>query len=445
MSIIYVILISIVSIAIIGIVRDKLTKWFIALIMFVLTVPFVISIFNPFELYEVAFEVYFIAFLGYLCFFFGFFFPKQKNNYNSQDSIVDKIDILISKKSFLLIYLISLLVLMSLAITQWALISLQNGMGNLKLEVFELIFNGNSFLYFYYQVLLVPLFHLSCMALSVLVVNNRFNKQLVLFLVFALAFSYIGGKRGYFAIMLEYLVLAFVLNKYSSFGIKRVRRKIPIVKLAILGSIVFVGAALMTTVGHAGTAVDKDNLKSGMLENAENFVKYQIGPYRALDYALSHNYIERYGGYTYGRATLGGMIDYYGCGLLSRLGIPTTQVRVLTMLPLQDNSVPIGKNTSWNYSFTSFYYFMFDFGLIGVVFFSFLFGVCVRYSLILFQKKRTIASMTLVGFLFISCCNFNGSWFNVELYAQPAILLFLYLSKYEKNTFMKATANTDNN
>lgn len=432
MSFLMVSLLCVISLGVILSIRVRFTRFFILVIMLIFVTPLIISLFNPFGLFEVSSTVYTIAAFGYLSILFGFVTKRGMVKPQTNENYIESIEHFLSNKKFVIIYLLALGTLISLASTQWLMIAVLGGMGNLKLDVFEIVFGGNSALYFFYMVLLVPLFHLSSVTLALLIFNNKFNLYTLTLFIYSFVFCFIGGKRGYYAIMLEYFIIAYILHRLLMPKQTIRKKKMPVIKLSIFVLVIFGGAGLMTTIGRSGTDADKDALVDGMLENAENFIKYQIGPYRALDYAIQHDYIEKYGGYTLGRATFGGMIDYYGCGLLSRMGIPCTQVRALAMSPLQENSIVIGKDTEWNFSYTSFYYFLFDLGIFGVLIFSFLFGKFIRYSLNLFYKKQTLGSMVLLGYVFIACVNFSGSWFNVELYTQPAIILFIWLSKYEK-------------
>lgn len=407
------------------------TKKFLALVMIILIFPYGISLLNPFGLYSVSAEAYSIIAIGFSMFLFGYLSLKGIRPIYPKVNIVCNIQLLFRKKWIIILFGLSTFTLFSLAATQYALIAMQGGMGNLKIDIFELVFENNSILYFYYQAILVPLFYFCVVILAFLVVNGKFNKLVLFLAAYALIFSYIGGKRGYFSIILQLFLCAILISKYSRINLCPRKKKVPWFKILSIGVVAFLGAAYMTHMSSSDSRDAKNGLISSSLENAENLIKYQIGPYRALDYALQHDLIANPYGYTLGRATFGGMIDYYGCGLLKMVGIHVPQARAITMNPVQERSINIGRTQTWNFSYTSFYYFMYDLGYFGLILFSFLFGRIVRYSVNLYESKGTVGSIALLGFMFISCILFSASWINIQLYAQPSIFLYLYLSKRE--------------
>lgn len=410
-------------------IAGKLARLYISTILVWWFLPIIISITNPFGLYPVSLETYLIVLIGSFFFVIGFVFTKQRNKVYSKYVLLDRIEDLFNKRIFLVLYFIGLVFIGSLGVVQWKLVEMQGGMGNLKIDFFELIFNRNSTLFFIYQILLVPMFYILSMITAVYLINGVLSKKVLLMLLYVIIFSYVGGKRGYFAIFLQYFIIAYIIRisiqKYNHL------KKIPIGKLGIIAIIILIGAAYMTAAGKAQDTSKKDVITEALSENAENLIIYQIGPYRALEYAINNDYLNKYGAYTYGRSSLGGIIDYYGCSILKMVGINITQSRALSMSPLQENSINVGTFREWNFSYTSFYYFLFDFGWVGIVIFPLLFGMFVRFSINLFETTRTIGSLCLIGYLFIACLQFQASWFYIQLYALPIILICFIMARIE--------------
>lgn len=412
-------------------INGSFAKAFYGLVQLIWLIPLGISMANPFGLYAVSLDVYIIVIVGILSFNIGYLTLNNSSKIHLRISIINEINSISNIRLIRIIFLTCLVLLCSLALTQWRLISFQGGMGNLKLEFFELIFNSNSGLFFLYQAIIIPLFFISCMLFTYMTISSVFSKKSLLLFVYIFIFSYVGGKRGYFSIFLQYFLIAYVAKRFAKSTINHYIKTKTWITIFSLGILAFSGAAYMTSVGSSGSYFEKNDFTEAAIQNAENTIVYQIGPYRALDYALQNDYIEKYGGYTWGRATLGGMIDYYGCGILNMLDIPVQRARDLSMNPLQNNSIPVGENRTWNFSYTSFYYFIFDLGWIGVFLFSFLFGIFVRYSVNLYNNIATIGSLCLMGYLFIGCVLFNATWFNISLYTLPTILICIILSQFE--------------
>lgn len=408
-------------------IPKKLARIYLCVVLAIWIIPLAISMFNPFNLYSVSLETYIIVLIGSFSFVIGYAFTRQKKHQNIKINLISEIDTLSTSTIFKTYFAFNFLFMGSLAVAQWKLIEMQGGMGNLKLDLFELIFNNNSILYFIYQAMSIPLFYILSMIVTFSLINGKFNKIILVYLIYILIFSYVGGKRGYFAIFVQYFLIAFIVR----LNIPKLKnmRKIPIAKIALIGAVMVIGAAYMTATGKSSTG--EDSINDALSENSKNYILYQIGPYRAFDYALENDYLDKYGAYTYGRSTFGGIIDYYGSGILKRLGFNITEARSLSMKPLQDNSIYIGKDRDWNFSFTSFYYFIFDFGWIGIIIVPLIFGIFVRYSVNLFITYKTIGAMCLMGYLFMACFLFHASWFNVALYAMPTIFICLIMSKWE--------------
>lgn len=408
-------------------IPKKLARVYLYVVLAIWIIPLGISMLNPFDLYSVSLETYIIVLIGSFSFIIGYSFTRQKREPNNEANIVNSITNLSKLSLFKIFFLFNFLFIGILAVAQWKLIEMQGGMGNLKLDLFELIFNNNSILYFIYQALSIPLFYILSMIVTFSLISGKFNKTIILYLVYILIFSYVGGKRGYFAIFIQYFLIAFIV-RLNITKLKNMR-KIPIAKIALIGGAMIVGAAYMTASGKSSTG--DDSINAALSENSKNYILYQIGPYRAFDYALENNYLDKYGAYTYGRSSFGGFFDYYGSGILKLLGLNIKDARSLSMKPLQDNSIYISRDRDWNFSFTSFYYFLFDFGWLGIIIVPLIFGMFVRYSVNLFIAYKTIGSMCLMGYLFMACFLFQASWFNVALYAIPTILICLIVSKWE--------------
>lgn len=412
-------------------IKVKLDRMFYVLLGFIFCGLLVASLYNPYKLFNVSDYAYFILFLGFGSFFLGYAISRSHiKRYPIHISDGQNLLTFLNKNYlFWSVFFIAFGTILYMAVTQWKVILFQGGLGNLKLDFFELVFNNNSALYFFYQMVIFPLFHLSSIMFAYLMLNGGKKKYIICFLLYAIIFSFVGGKRGYFAIIFEYYVIAFVVTKVSQgaglWGLIRSSYK-----LILLAAFVYIAAAFMTSLS-GGLDGDTDKLKESGAENAKNLVVYNIGAYRALDYALNNDYLDKAGGYQLGRATLGGAIDYYGAGILNRLGIPIQPVRANTMSLLQNNSIYVGSETEFNYVYTAFMYFYFDFGVIGVVLFSFLFGWFVRYCMRLYSADKTIGSLGLICFLFLSSYQLTGSWFNVALSTQPTLLLFYYIRKKE--------------
>ena len=205
-------------------------------------------------------------------------------------------------------------------------------------------------------------------------------------------------------------------------------KKKNVIKLAAVFCIAFYGASLTTSMYEDN---GEGNVREAGQDLLRQVVSYKVGPLVAFDKALEKDYLSTIGGYQFGRATLGGAIDYYGCSILSMAGIKVKQVRDITMSPLQNNFIYVGTDNTMNFAYTSLIYFYFDLGFFGIIIFSFMFGMIVRYTVFYLKKKRTIGSVLLVNFMCLACQSFFASWVNIALYTQFVIVYAVILSKKE--------------
>lgn len=387
----------------------------------------IISLFNPYDLNPVSPYVYALVSLGYGSCFVGYA-SMTKRISSTQMTVSHELQInaLIHSKFYKFSFLVSFLLVAYLASTQWQVILLQGAIGNLKLDLFELVFNNNSALYFLYQVLAFPIFHLSAVLFSYNVIKGGNWKYTVLLFVYILLFCFLGGKRGYFATFFEYFIIVAILSVVVSKDKKKGELKSLVKKSGVMLTVILLGAAYMTGLS-GGVDYDKERMQESNGKNIDNMIIYNVGAYRAFEYALNHDYLGKAGGYQFGRASFGGFLDYYGSPILKMVGIPINRVSESTMKQLQDNEISIGEDRNFNFIYTSFMYFYFDFGVLGILFISFLFGRFLRYCVELSVKDDSIVTFALICYLFVSACLlFSGSWFFMSLSAQP-ILLFFYL------------------
>lgn len=420
-------------------ISDKFSRIVVFLTLIVWMLGLFLSACRVYDFYEISEQAYIYYFLSIIMFMLGVIslnslFPKTDFKYwNSPAFNINSFDVntVINNKFFRYTFIISFVEILYLATTQWQVIVLQGSIGSLKVNMFELVFHGNSVLYFIYQAVCFPVFYLVLVIESILILQQKKDWiKIAIFGVFIIAFCFVGGKRGYYSQFLMYFIFIFIF-KYKQLintSARDVVKKRNVIKLAIVFGIAFFGASLTTSM------YDEDgggNVREAGNDLVRQVVSYKVGPLVAFDKALEKDYLGSIGGYQYGRATLGGAIDYYGCSILSMAGIKVRQVRDITMSPLQNNFIFVGKDNTMNFAYTSLIYFYFDLGVFGIIIFSFMFGMIVRYCVFYLKKKRTIGSVLLVTFMCLACQSFFASWVNIALYTQFLIVYAVVLSKKE--------------
>lgn len=393
-----------------------------------------ISLFNPYDLYEVSNFCYFLILGGIYSFILGYSVSYNKSiafyKTSSIGSLNFDVDLFIKRPLFRGVFILCFAIILYLLKNQWSVLILLGSLSNVKVDMFELLFENNSALFFIYQVLVFPVFHISCALLSYSIVNKRWSIELIFLLLFILLFCLVGGKRAYFLIVFFYFFLNYLLvnNRYMKY-IANVKKKISSTLIIALFIIAFSGMTVMTAL-YSGSNMDKDVVLESGGDLVSQFVTYSVGPFRAFDYSLSQGYTDDVP-LQLGRTSLGGLVEYYGTAILKKFGFGVRSAREYTMERLQGEFIPIGPDETINYAYTSFIYFMYDLGIIGVFLISFFYGIFVKYSIYMMVKYKTISALCFVCFQFLACIMYLQSWSYISLYAQPFLVLCYLLNKYE--------------
>lgn len=415
------------------IIQDKVSKYFILLISSYWFISLLISVFNPFGLFNVSNKIYILLIIDVLSFLIGYLSIKNKF-FKLDVHNIRQIDIVSFCKSkiFIYVFIACFITMVYYFIKQLQIILIQNGLGNLKLDIFQMVFGGNNLMYNFYECIVSPMFHIVCLLLAYLLFNYRNNRLIFIFSLYILLYGFIGGKRAYFLTFFFYvLVMFFLSNTYviknkleSNYWLKKGTYT------ATAFSILFSFMIFMSSL-TGGIGISKDKMSEYGEDLLKQFVIYSVGPFRAFEIGLNNNYLEEAGGYLFGRASFGGGIDYYSCRLLSYLGFNTISARELTMNKLQNDSIVIGNQTDFNYAYTNAMYHYYDFGIMGIIIIPFFFGFFVRYCIYLFYKEKTVSSMVLIGVCFIACIQMLMFWYFIGIYPIVFVLSLLYLSKKE--------------
>ena len=438
---VYIILIfSILILFLVRLVSDKFSRIVIYLAVVLWLLWVFLSALQLYDFFAIRDITYLYFFTSILMFVLGalslnsLFRRTSFKKWNSSDLSYNIFDVefITQCRLFKYTFLISFAEILYLAITQWQVIVLQGSIGSLKVSMFELVFHNNSILYFIYQAIGFPVFHLVMVLESILILQNKKNwLRILLFGAYILTFCFVGAKRGYYSQFLIYFIIIFIF-KYKQLINRSISERIKkksVVVIGLIFGVTFLGASVTTSMYSPDGDGDVNEASKDLFRQV---VSYQVAPLIAFDKAVDNNYLSKIGGYQFGRATLGGAVDYYGCSILSMIGVKIRQVRDITMEPLQNDFIYVGTDNTMNFAYTSLIYFYFDLGFFGIIIFSFLFGFIVRYSVYYLKLTKTLGALLLVTFMCYSCQLFFSSWINIALYTQFVILYAFVLSKIEE-------------
>lgn len=402
--------------------KNNLSRKFI--ISFVIYWFFVlcISTINPFGLYNVSVISYILQILFVVSVVTGF--SIQKNHYeviNQNNSIT-----LLGSKTFNVIVAIGIVIVLAMYRFKSQVMSFNDmESGYFRMDFFEIMFSGKPLLLYAYYLFLYPLFFFLMSLVSYSIFFDRQWKRILLYFLYLLPFMSLGEGRMAYMILCIYLLFSFYIYVQQN-SIHKISKRIYVIGfLMSLTLYIFMAQVTSKRVGSG-------SLMEGINELNSTVVSYSILPMRTFDYAINHDYINKSGGYHFGRASFCGF-DYLLSSLCKRVGIEFQSVREDTNGLLQNEPVQISSSHNANYSFTAAIYPYFDFGYIGIVIIPFIFGFFCKRRLIEMQKRFNIYSFALCGFLFFILLHTPFSWYFNKLFTIPYIAFLCYMSSKCKN------------
>lgn len=201
-----------------------------------------------------------------------------------------------------------------------------------------------------------------------------------------------GGRFGYLRIAIGIAFVGFCLYMNKENQKRRIRQILCL-------SIVFVLLIGIMTISRLSiSAQGKEGVQDAIEATSEQMVSYAVGPIIAYDYALSHNYKERIGGYKYGGLTLAApnLLLYI---ILNKMGFKYEKALDDLVEIKQDEVIFIGDG-SWNALYTSLLYYYLDFGWLGIIIIPLFFGYFLRYMIKCFYKTNSIGHFVIITYMF---------------------------------------------
>lgn len=413
---------------------NRISKAILTFYLIYCGIWFLISSMNPYGLYNVSNSVYFIQFLGILLFAVGFLFcggMKTNNNlmFNKEDPFnIERY------KSFPIILITLVLILTFYLIKYYSIIAISVSIGDARMERFmigELFSTWMELFFFNFVISVIATFCLVLIANSI-INEKRFNLTFYLSIIYVFIYSLIGSGRGIIIDMFIFIILAYKINleiKYEKTDliIKRVKLFKKIIKFILISLfcvIAILALSYMTALRLNFTEINYDNLLYGFNKLIEATVVYFVGPFRAFEIALNNNYIGTTG-FLLGRGTFAGIDELLGLPLLY-WGINYNYANNIIGSILQNNFINIGPDQFFNYAYTHLMIYYFDFGISGIILFSFLFGYFVRKCINYFQNNPNFFSLAIILFLLKAMVVSVFSW----ALQSPAAIIYLVSAYY---------------
>lgn len=421
-----------------GLIADKISRfiaysfsiyWFLSLF---------ISTFEPLDFFEVSNKAYGILLLGVMSFIFGLCFPKdtKKIASNSNSNILSSIDKLLTNKALFILLLFLTIYFLSFA-KEALVASAMQGKAARATSDSDIYINNSLFLTIY-TLVGYPIFNflLTIIPFAVFNYSKKYLLPIILSLLFIVSFFIINAGRVMFIIMLLYILIMYVIYRHGSIklSVKSV------IVASILGVIAVIGISAITNFRNYGTLeMDKTAFKESYQDTKERVLSYSVLPIVMFDRSLKEDYMSKFGGPLFGKATFAGPELYIG-NTIKRLSPNYRTGNDIVINYIQSNFFPVSPSINANFAYTGIFFHYQDFGILGVIFLPFLFGVIFRKLILSFYKRRNIYLMALIGLMYfmmmysIFCCYLIKPWITFYI---PILLYLGYRKKRILNIKIK--------
>lgn len=355
---------------------------------------------------------YFLLFANVVMFLLGFsVLSRDHHRYQSMTSaeLHSIINRLISSKFFVFLLVVACSLSAYYLFRMQAFLALTGDLDEVRAAYFDHSLMGYEFIWLNH--LFLNPFHYVCIPVFGYMLFFRRNWCFILVSLFLLSYTSLdGGRFGYLRIALGVVFVFYCLFNDSKYKFKQV---------AVLGIGLLLFVYLVAIVTNARSSGENSLSRGAYVA----FSHYLCGPMSAFDYAITHDYIGRVGGFTMGRlsfSSVDGLIRY----AFQIIGIEMDDPLSRLVEFKQGERISIGLHSTWNAQYTSQLFPWIDGGVFGCLFFPFLFGLGFRYLINLFLKYRNWPFLLLVSAFFQ--INMH-SVSDFGLYSPFTLLAFLFL------------------
>lgn len=296
------------------------------------------------------------------------------------------------------------------------------------------LFGGNSLVGLTYTFLVTPMTFFSNIFLAYLILFNRKAVlPIILYTLFIVLRSYLEGQRSGLVDVFIFIAFFIFCCPFFLSNKKTVARKKTINNILVVGLISVAAFGLLSFMTnqrlHNENEFSMASITEGANDTFNHLLVYSIGPFRAFDYALDNYYVDRLGGHSFGRSTLG-FVDYSLQLVSSNLGLKYNTANGRIYKLLQDNWINIPQD--FNFAYTAIFNFYMDFGFLGVLLIPFLLGCLLKIFITKFSYTSNPITLLAAAYVFYILVNSYFTWRMYDLSAMVTILWFIIYNRMFK-------------
>lgn len=414
-------------------IKDRLSLIFLQLYLAWWWLLLFVSTFNPYGLYSVSFRVYSILVLGVVCFTFGFILnryiklrPKIRIEAIKSSDLLEKFGRISGSKVFSALLIFFILFVGRYLVKYQRAIFLYGteDARNLRFYVGE-VFSHNIEIYFYN-------YFVDCFGILVSIyiafslVWLKYGPNFWLAVVFLYVYSAFGAGRGAiidlaFYIFFFYFVKSKIIrtnlmvNRNVASKMQKSRTLLIIIPMIV---IIYLLSIYLSNFRMGLFEISLENFLIGNEVFFSQIVIYCVGSFRAFEYGITN--LSTQISYTYGSLSFGAIDEIFGV-FLNSVGIKYEYSNGIYGA-LTANTFNVGYDLTFNALFTAFFVQYLDFGIFGVIVFSFFWGVLFNRVIVYFHRTQSIYTLFMVSFLFVTAIATPLSW----KLQSPGAIVFLF-------------------
>lgn len=408
---------------------DRLSKTILVSYLSVWSIALIISMSGVCGLHQPRETTVTLLFAHVFAFFLGFKLVKIKNKCEIQilhSSFDEQLNSLTSSKIFKVVLIVAFIYVSSMFATFYQEVAIANALVDVRNDFYsgELLGAGFSFLNTYF---LIP-FQGFMLAIFGYMSFYKRNWIWCVSSIYIIMYSLLSAGRNEFVNIL--LILVFFALCVGKLSTTKQFKNYVIFALMIVATYLTMG---LLTGNRSGIAQGNATLSEGLTETNTHVIAYLGGPVVAFDHALNSNLLNKCGGYQYGAMTFAAIdeIIFMGETVLRKVDGTPPRARAISEIGtyLHDNYIDIGTPWRWNALYTSCLYYYLDFGMLGVLFLPFLFGILVRLSIKWVYQYKSFFMIVILSIVFYTLVNTFQRFF---LYRMSQLLLLYILYRYAK-------------
>lgn len=373
----------------------------------------ILSATDPFGLFPISYGIYAMLIINVVFFMLGFVVNNLTTQSNSKVTDINKLIFnilfefqkLSKNKLFIIIMIIFIIMLLryNLIYQEKVFLYGTDDARNMRFYVGD-VFKSSIEIYFY--TFIVEAFSIFVsLYLAFSLSWSKFNRISLLAALYIYLYSSFGAGRLYLIEMGFYIAFFYTIKKVLLKTTKHtISREVENLKgsdkrtLAILLPVFFLLYSFSIYLSNFRKGIFELTFKNFTEGNAlfyEQIIIYCVGSFRALEYGITNYSLEI--GNTFGRIALGGLDEGIGV-LIGMLGGNYEYANSIygKFTALEIN---IGYNQTYNALFTSVFGMYLDFGIIGVVGISFLWGLIFSKIIRYFQSRPNLYLMFILVFI----------------------------------------------